>query len=179
MLAKNNISQKEKILYVLVVIAALFYLIEGAVPRPLPWMKLGLANIITILVIYYFDFSFLIKFIFLRIISGSLITATLFTPSFFLSFTGSICSGIGMYLIFKIFKKNISPIGLSVAGASLHLVTQTFVVYFFIIHDTTILYALPLILITAIITGTITGYISYKVINELELYNFKGKLYGV
>jgi heptaprenyl diphosphate synthase len=162
------LEKNKNLLPTLVIIASLFYLIEGCIPRPLPWMKLGLANIITIVVIYYFDFSFLIKFILSRVIIGNLITGTLFTPSFFLSLSGSLSSAVFMFFLFKLLKKNISPIGISVAGASVHLLAQTYIVYLFLIHDKTILYALPIILLTALFTGLITGTISYRVVENLK-----------
>ena len=174
MWAKSNLSKKEKILYLLVALSALLYLLEGAVPRPLPWMKLGFANIITVIVIYFFDFFFLMKFIAIRVLAGSLITATLFTPSFFLSSAGAVCSGICMFLLIKIFGNKISPLGLSVAGAVVHLSAQTLIVYLFIINDKTVLSAFPLIFATGLISGSVTGYISSRVILELESSGFGG-----
>lgn len=150
-----------------IIISSLIYLIEGAVPRPLPWIKLGFANIITIVIIYYFDFFFLMKYLFLRIIIGNLITATIFTPSFFLSLSGGVSSAIVMFLLFKFFKSNISAIGLSVAGATVHLIAQSFVVYEFLIHDIAIIHILPVILLTALVTGSITGWIAENVLKRL------------
>ncbi len=174
MSGKNiNISAKKHILFVLVAIASLLYLVEGLIPRPLPWLKLGFANIITVVVIYYFNFGFLIKFILFRIVAGALITASFFTPSFFLSLTGGLLSGIAMYILKRSFKENISPVGLSVAGAAVHLMSQTVVVYMFIINDKTVFFALPYILITSLFTGTVTGYITCNVIENLERSKFK------
>ena len=161
-------SKQDKYLAVFIVIASLLFIVEGLIPKPLPWLKLGLANIATVVAIFFFDFKFLIKMVLIRVIVGAVITATLFTPSFFLSFSGAFFSTLIMFLIYKIFNENISPIGVSIVGAISHLSAQLSVVYLFILKDKDVFMMIPYLLIFGLITGTLVGYLAYKVINEIK-----------
>jgi heptaprenyl diphosphate synthase len=156
-------------LAIFVTLAALLYLLEGMIPKPFPWLKLGLANIITVIGIYFFDFRFVVKLIFLRVFAGALITATLFTPAFFLSLSGGLAAVIAMFITFTLFKNYITPVGVSLIGAETHILTQLVVIYFFIIKDKVIFSILPLLLIISLFTGIFIGYISNKVIANLDL----------
>ena len=165
-------KNREEYLPLFVTISALLYLLEGAIPKPFPWFKLGLSNVITIIAIYYFDFKFIIKLVFFRVITGALITATLFTPTFFLSLSGGIFSAIGMFLFYNFFRNNISTIGISLIGAEIHIITQLFIVYLFIIKDKSIFSLLPVLMSISFFTGIVIGYISYKVVNKLTILHF-------
>ena len=168
-------SKKEKLLYVFVALSAAIFILEGYIPRPVPWMKLGLSNIITLILVYFFPLSFVLKVVFLRVIIGSVFTATIFTPSFFLSLTGGINSAVAMFMGRKVFGKYLSPFGISIIGAETHIFTQLFVVILFIIKDRIILNLSPYLMIFALITGGIIGIIAMRVIEEFEIF-YKEKL---
>ena len=165
-------SKDEKILYIFVALSAAIFVLEGYIPRPLPWVKLGLANVISVLLIYYFPLSFVLKVVFYRVIIGSIFAATIFTPSFFLSMGGGISSALMMYIFKKFFGKYLSPLGISIIGAETHILTQLIIVYLFIIKDKDIFNILPVLIIFALVTGSIIGIISLKVIEEFkDFYN--------
>ncbi len=165
-------DSSENYLALFVTLSALLYLIEGAIPKPFPWMKLGLANIITIIALYFFDLKFLLKLIMLRVFTGALITATLFTPTFFLSLSGGMMAVLAMYVVFKICRKFLSPVGISIVGAEVHIFTQLIFVYLFLIKDKTIFSITPLLLLISLFTGTFVGFISNKVILKLKKLSF-------
>ncbi len=161
-------NERNKYLSVFIVIASLLYIVEGLIPKPLPWLKLGLANIATVVALFFFDFKFLIKMVLIRVFVGAVITATLFTPSFLLSFSGAVSSTVIMYFLLKIFNENISPIGVSIIGAITHLSAQLSVVYLVILKDKDVFMIIPYLLICGVISGLVVGYLAYKVINEIK-----------
>ena len=161
-------NERNKYLSVFIVIASLLYIVEGLIPKPLPWLKLGLANIATVVALFFFDFKFVIKMVLIRVIVGAVITATLFTPSFLLSFSGAVSSTVIMYFLLKIFNENISPIGVSIIGAITHLSAQLSVVYLVILKDKDVFMIIPYLLICGVISGLVVGYLAYKVINEIK-----------
>ncbi len=165
-------ENESDILAIFVTIAALLYLVEGAIPKPFPWLKLGLSNIITIIALFYFDFKFVLKLVFFRVFTGSLITGTLFTPTFFLSISGGLSAAISMFIVYKICKDFITSIGISIVGAEAHILAQIMVVYFFIIKDKTIFTILPILLSISLFTGFFIGCIAEKVILKLNNSNY-------
>jgi heptaprenyl diphosphate synthase len=67
-----------------------------------------------------------------------------------------------------------SLIGLSILGAALHNLTQIVVVRVVLIRHDTIFYLTPLLILSGITTGIITGYLAYLLkdsflLNESEL----------
>ena len=163
-------SNREKLLYIFVALSSSIFILESFIPRPLPWIKLGLSNVITVLLIYFFPLNFVLKVVVYRVVIGSIFSASLFTPSFFLSFSGGISSAVAMFLAKKFFDKFFSSIGISIIGAETHIFTQLLVVYKFIIKDADIFKLTPYLIIFSLITGLIIGIISLKVIEDFEKF---------
>ncbi len=165
-------SKQERLLYIFVAISSVIFILEGYIPRPLPWIKLGLSNVITLLLVYYFPFTFVIKVVLFRVLIGSIFAGTFLTPSFFLSLGGGISSAIIMSIFKKFCGKIFSPLGISILGAEAHIFTQLFIVYFFIIKDKDIFNISSFLMIFALGTGGIIGCIGGKVIKNFEdFYN--------
>ncbi len=154
-------------IYTFVAISTAIYILESYIPRPLPWIRIGLSNVIILVVLYFFSIDIAIKVVFYRVFFGSLFTGTLFTPTFFISISGGIMATISMYFAIKIFKKILSPVGVSIIGAETHIITQLIFVYFFIIKDASIFNLTPFLILFSIFSGTIVGIIGNGVINEL------------
>src|SRR4030042_4632081 len=67
-------------------------LAEAALPSPIPGVKPGLANIVTLAVLTRFGLRAAIWVGLLRVVAGSLLVGTFLSPPFFLSFSGAIAS---------------------------------------------------------------------------------------
>jgi len=162
------LKQEDKYLLTFISISAVLYIIEGLIPKPLPWIKIGIANISVVVAIHFFNLRFLIKLVIYRVILGSLLTASLFTPGFFLALTGGLASLLTMNIFYKTAHNYISPIGLSIVGGVTHIFTQLFIVYLFIIKDSTIFFMTPIILILGLLSGYIVGFLAYKIILNIQ-----------
>lgn len=162
---------KKKIVYisVLVAVASTLQIVESLFPHPLPWLRLGLANMITLTSLVIFGYAVAIQVAVLRTILSSFLLGTFFTPGFFLSFSGALVSALvmgGVYSLGRIGKSNPSPqylfgfsiIGVSILGAVSHNVTQLFLAYLFLIRHKGVFLTLPFLIVAAVVTGFITGY---------------------
>ena len=128
------------------------YRVPDTIPLPVPGVKLGIANIAIISVLYLLGSGQALLVNLLRIT----LTAVLFGN--FNSFLFSMAGGMLSLLVMVILKKSghFSIVGVSVAGGVFHNVGQITVAVF-LMDTTAIYYYLPVLLIFGIVTGIIIG----------------------
>jgi heptaprenyl diphosphate synthase len=98
--------------------AALFLsTIEYAIPRPLPFMRLGLSNLPLLLGIGLFSPKELLTLWLLKTVGQNLIAGTLASYVFFFSAAGGLASVIVMMALSPLKGRFVSLVGISVAGA--------------------------------------------------------------
>lgn len=130
----------------------------------IPGLKLGLANIIVLIVLYKYDIKDVFFVSILRVIVVGLIRTGLFSINFFFSLSGALFSALSM-ILFK--KTKLSMIGVSVIGSIFHSIGQILIAILFL-KNNNMIYYLPWLLILSIPTGLFVGFISKKLLNELE-----------
>jgi heptaprenyl diphosphate synthase len=132
-------------------------LAEAAIPLPIPGVKPGLANIVTLLVLYRYGWRSAAWVAGLRIIAGALVLGQFLTPAFVLSLTGGMMSlailAVAMHLPRRLF----GPVGLSLLAAFAHIGTQLWIVDAWLLPGVSILGLLPLFLGAAWLTGLVNG----------------------
>ena len=152
----------------LLAISVVLSIIESFIPifsGLIVGVKLGLANIIVLYVLYIYGFKDAIYISILRVILVGILRTGLFSITFLFSLSGAIIS-ILMMGLFKLTK--LSIIGVSIIGSIFHIVGQI-IVAVIILNTSNILYYLPYLLIFSCITGTIIGIISKEIVNRREL----------
>ena len=152
-------------------------IIESFIPSiGIPGVKLGLANIIILITLYELGILEALFVDLARVFIVGLLRGTIFTMGFFMSLTGAIFS-LGIMILFYLLIKKFSIIGVSVLGALFHVFGQILVAWLFL-STPYILYYLPVIAISAIITGVFVGITANLVIRtgvikkQKEKYNF-------
>lgn len=130
----------------------------------IPGLKLGLANIIVLIVLYKYDVRDVFFVSILRVIVVGIMRTGLFSVNFFFSLAGALFSCISMILVKK---THLSMIGVSVVGSIFHSVGQILIAIVFL-KNSNILYYLPWLLLFSIPTGLFIGYISKLLLSELE-----------
>ena len=103
-------------------------LIESVLPSPMPGVKPGIANIITLYAMYRFNFRTAIWVSILRVFATSLILGQFLSPTFMLSLAGSLLSLLTLYFSIKLPSRFFSPIGLSVLSSFAHITGQLLLV---------------------------------------------------
>ncbi len=132
--------------------------IEYAIPKPLPFMRLGLANLPIILSLQLMNKRQTLLLVLLKILGQGFISGTLFSYIFIFSAAGSFASAFAMILLYMIFGrlKLISAVGLSLAGALANNAAQLFIAKFMLFGSNT-KYIAPILLISGVITGISLG----------------------
>lgn len=152
----------------LVAMAAILSALETAIPNPMPWIRLGLANLATILALKWWGIREAFLIVVLRVFLSSLILGRLFQITFWLSFSGSIAACLGMWLIFRCFEKYFSLIGVSIFGALCHNITQIAVAYFLFIRQPALFSLIPLLLVSSLLSGLVIGIVAHIVSVQIK-----------
>ena len=149
----------------LVALAIIFSYIEFLIPINLgiPGMKLGLANLVIVTGLYYMSE----KDVFLISLTRILLMGLLFGNgmSLLYSLTGGILSYIIMVTLKK--KSSLSVFAVSVSGGVFHNIGQLAAAAF-AVSNIHIFYYLPALLIAGVVTGSLIGIVSEKILKILK-----------
>jgi heptaprenyl diphosphate synthase len=132
-------------------------LAEAAIPLPIPGIKPGLANIVTLFVLYRYGWRTAAWVAGLRIVAGALALGQFLTPAFVLSLSGGICSLAVLAAAIHFPARWFGPVSLSLLAAFAHIGVQLLVVDVWLLPGASILGLLPLFLSAAWITGLANG----------------------
>ena len=122
------------------------------VPVPIPGVKLGLANVIVIIMLYFMDAKSAFFVSLIRVLLSGLLFAGF--AGMLYSMAGALCSFAVMVLLQKTGKFSI--IGVSVAGGIFHNVGQI-VVASLVVQNVRMAYYLPFLLVSGVVTGVLIG----------------------
>ncbi len=148
--------QKIIVLSLYLAISIVISYVETFIPIPIPGVKLGLANVITLFLLYegkWYDAFFILL---ARILIVSFIRGTFLNVTFFMSLGGGFIAFIVM-IIFSRFKF-LSSVTVSVLGSVCHCCGQILVAYLYT-STSAIVYYLPIIMFLSIITGILSGIV--------------------
>ena len=170
-------THKIALLGVLTAMAIVIGILESLIPSVgVPGIKLGLANIVILIILYELGVVDAITVNLLRVLMVGALRGTIFSMGFLMSLTGAIFSLTIMIIFYKLIKK-FSIVGVSVIGAFFHVTGQILIAIIFLGTAYIALY-LPIIGIAAIITGTFVGLVASLVIKtgvikkQREKYRF-------
>lgn len=145
-------------------LAVVLGIVEGSLPPlPIPGVKLGLANIVNVVILYTSGFFESLSIAVLRVLLVSVFYGNLFSITFYISLNGAIASVIGMYLVYILFRKDISVISVSSFGAFIHISAQLLTVSA-LMNTKDILYLFPVLVMLGVMTGIVTGIISSHIL---------------
>ena len=165
-------SKKDHIIAWLAALAITIHIIESALPTPLPGVKPGFANVVTLVALLLWGWRVAVWISLLRVLVGSLLIGTFLTPTFFLSFSGACCSLIALALVQTWSRKvpivAAGPIGYSVVAAMMHMLGQFFAAYWLFIPHKALFHLLPVLMTLALIFGMVSGVIAARVVTNLN-----------
>lgn len=127
----------------------------------IPGVKLGLANIITLVILYVYSEKDAAIVVLIRIMLVGLVYSGLFQPTFWMSLSGGVLAFIAM-VVFKRLTK-LTLISVSVAGSLFHMVGQILMAMV-VLNTETLIFYLPYMMLIAIPTGFFTGIIAKRMI---------------
>ncbi len=165
---ENGLSKKFVQLTLIISIGSILFTVESFIPTPFPWIKLGLANITTILTLKWYGLKEAFIVVFMRIVIGCLLTGRFLNPVFIISLSGNISAVIMMYFAIIYGEKIFSLIGISILGAVFKNATQLFTVYLIYLRQMHLFLLTPIFLSSSLTAGIFVGFTSHLIFNKLK-----------
>lgn len=151
----------------LAALAIVIHVAESALPSPLPGIKPGLANVVTVAVLLQYGWRTAAWVALLRVLIGSLVLGTFLSPTFLLSITGAACSVAVLSIVHALAGRRLGPVGYSALAAQAHMAGQFAVAYWVFIPQAALLHLLPPLLSAALLFGVVSGIITATMLNRL------------
>jgi heptaprenyl diphosphate synthase len=133
--------------------------IEYVIPKPVPFLRIGLANLPLLLVLDLFpagQFFFLLG---LKVLGQSLLQGSLFSFVFLLSAGGSLAGGLAMLAARRTLKRSTSLVGISILGALASNLVQLTLARWLAFGPSAWLIAPPFLLV-GLVSSSILGYLA-------------------
>jgi heptaprenyl diphosphate synthase len=146
----------------LTAIAIGLHMIEAVIPSPLPGVKPGIANIVTLYVLSEYGFATAAWVNLLRVFASSLLLGQFLSPTFVLSLCGAICSLATLFFVQKLPKRYFSVITLSIFAAFAHIAGQLLIVRLWLIPQVGVSYLIPIFALAALFFGILNGLVTVK-----------------
>ncbi len=126
-----------------------------------PGVKIGLANIITMFLLYRTDFKSTFMFVCVRVVLAGILFSGISGIIY------SLAGGMACVLVMSVLKRFsfFSVLGVSVAGAIAHNVGQI-VVAVIVMENIHIAYYLPVLCISGVISGLLVGYLAFVIMKR-------------
>ncbi len=147
-------------LSIMLAVSIVLAIVESMIPAiPIPGVKLGLANVVTLILMYRYGHKDAFTVLILRIILVGLLRGNIFNVTFYLSFAGGMSAYLMMFIFNKV--KVFSIVGVSIMGAFGHSVGQI-IMAIILLETTELIFYFPYILVLSVITGVVTGIIARR-----------------
>lgn len=151
-------------------LALIFSYIETLIPIQfgVPGIKLGLANLIIVIVLYRTGWREALLLSVVRVVLAGFIFGNLF------SIVYSLAGGILSLAVMALLKKTdrFSVIGISIAGGVCHNIGQL-IIAMVVVETYQVGYYLPVLLIAGVITGAVIGAVAGEVLKRIRNLYFQ------
>ena len=159
-------NKKTAYLGLFLALALICSYIESLIPFyfGIPGVKLGLTNIVVVMMLYCIGAKEALLVSLLRIVLAGFMFGNMF--SILYSLAGGILSFLIMYLLKRY--TGLHVISISAAGGISHNIGQLFVAAL-IVENTSLFYYAPVLLISGVITGILIGILTGEVTKRIHL----------
>jgi heptaprenyl diphosphate synthase len=140
------------------------HMVESAFPSPLPGVKPGIANIITLYVLKRYGIGTATWVSILRVFASSLLLGQFLTPTFLLSLSGAVLSLLALALADRLPHRYFSVVSISILAAFAHIAGQLMVVRLLLIPHASVVVLIPVFALAALFFGVINGLITAKLL---------------
>ena len=142
-------------------------LIDAAIPMPLPGVKPGLANIVTLLVLARYGWQTAAWVCLLRVFAGALLLGQFLAPGFFLSLAGALSSLALLAVARHLPVRWFGLISWSLLASFAHIAGQLLLVRLWLIPHDGLFRLTPIFALAALIFGIINGFIACRLQQEM------------
>lgn len=137
---------------------------EAAIPLPLPGVKPGLANILTLVVLARHGWRDAVWVSLLRVFAASLLLGQFLAPGFFLSLAGALLSLLALGLAQHLPARWFGSVSHSLIAAFAHIAGQVALARIWLVPHDGLYYLLPFFAVAATIFGLINGLVAAKIL---------------
>lgn len=162
--SKRSVAKTVAHIALLTSLALIFSYVEAIIPYnpAIPGIKLGIANVVTIIALYKFGWKDAACISALRIVLAGLLFNGVFGMLY--SLAGALVSFVGMLLLKR--SKLFSIVGVSMAGGVLHNLGQLLVAAA-LIEDLRIFFYFPVLLFSGIVSGIAIGIAATLILRKI------------
>ncbi len=155
-------------------LAIFLAMVEAIIPKPIPFLRIGLANIPLVVLVTKLDFKNYMYLALLKVVGAGFVTGTVFSPIFLIAFCGTIVSALVMFSVSRLLKDKVSYLGLSIIGAFFSDIFRILTASLVLGNSLVVMIA-PFILFTGILTSIFVGVFSaeFDKINNFENIYFR------
>jgi len=167
-LKKNiQITEEDRKIAAFAALAIVIHVLESSFPSPVPGIKPGLANIVTLLVLFRYGWRFAAWVSLLRVTAGSLLLGTFMSPTFFLSLSGALASLLAMLLLWSSVRPWVGMAGVSIVASVSHVLAQLLVAWWLFIPHPGILALTPILIAAGVFFGLFNAIIASSIEKRL------------
>ena len=159
-------TKKIAVLALAIALAMILSFVESQIPAfvAIPGVKIGLANIAVVFVLYKLGWKEAVLISLVRVFMVSVLFGT--AVSLFYSVAGAVLSLTGMVLLRKTVL--FSTVAVSVTGGVLHNVGQILMACL-LLETNVIVYYLPFLILSGVIAGVVIGVVSAIMVNRVQV----------
>lgn len=138
--------------------------LEMLIPKPLPFLRLGLANLPLMLFLPHLSFSEFAAVSFLKFLTSALVSGTILSPTALLSLAATAAGGTAMYLAYK--THLFSYYGISLLGALFSNLAQILAAGL-VLFGNAVIYIAPPIIALGIATSLVLAELARRLEGEI------------
>ena len=159
-------TKKIAVLALAIALAMILSFVESQIPAfvAIPGVKIGLANIAVVFVLYKLGWKEAVLISLVRVFMISVLFGT--AVSLFYSVAGAVLSLTGMVLLKK--TGLFSTVAVSVTGGVLHNVGQILMACL-LLETNVIVYYLPFLILSGVIAGVVIGVVAAIMVNRVQV----------
>lgn len=150
-------------------VAAVLFTVEEAAGLPMPFFRLGLANVITLALLIRNGAGAALSVAVLRVLVAGFLTGSLFQPSFVFSATGGVLSMLAVAGAYKLAPRLFGLAGLSILGAFIKNASQIAVASMLYVADLDVWSVLPLFFLVSVGAGTLVAFITRGLLARIRM----------
>ncbi|MDR2092241.1 MAG: Gx transporter family protein [Azoarcus sp.] len=139
---------------------------EAAIPLPLPGLKPGLANIITLVVLARWGWREAAWVSLLRVFAASLLLGQFLAPGFFLSLGGALASLAVLAGAMRLPSRWFGPVSHSLFAAFAHIGAQLLIARLWLTPHDGVFYLAPILGGAAVVFGLVNGFAAAALLRE-------------
>ncbi|ORC37822.1 heptaprenyl diphosphate synthase [Marispirochaeta aestuarii] len=151
--------------------------VEYLFPKPIPFMRLGLANLPILVSLHLLPFPYLMLLTLVKVAGQGLINGTLASYVFIFSVAGSYSSVLVMYAVSRISGRFLSLVGVSLVGSLTSNAVQVLLSIYFIFGKNAVMIA-PLFLGIGTVSGLLIGLIAEGFVERSRWHAKLRRLYA-